>query len=54
MFGCSHRERCSGLIAMRYAYIDVYGVLEDGRYAGDEMLWMAADHEPRVRLGRFR
>jgi Nucleotidyl transferase AbiEii toxin, Type IV TA system len=27
-------------------YIDVYGVLEDGRYTGDEMLRMAADHDP--------
>lgn len=27
-------------------YIDVYGVLENGRYAGDEMLRMAADHDP--------
>ncbi|MFY1649795.1 nucleotidyl transferase AbiEii/AbiGii toxin family protein [Solwaraspora sp. WMMB762] len=27
-------------------YIDVYGVLRDGRYSGSEMLRLAADHDP--------
>jgi hypothetical protein len=27
-------------------YVDVCGVLEDGRYSGDELLRMAADHDP--------
>lgn len=27
-------------------YVDVHGVLKDGRYAGDELLRMAADHDP--------
>jgi Nucleotidyl transferase AbiEii toxin, Type IV TA system len=27
-------------------YIDVHGVLQDGRYAGDELLRLAIDHDP--------
>lgn len=27
-------------------YIDVHGVLQDGRFPGDELLRMAADHDP--------
>lgn len=27
-------------------YIDVHGVLQDGRFRGDELLRMAADHDP--------
>jgi hypothetical protein len=34
-------------------YIDVNGVLEDGRFAGDELLRMAADHDPGFDAGMF-
>lgn len=34
-------------------YVDVCGVLEDGRYTGNEMLRMAADHDPGFDPGIF-
>ncbi|MEV0273455.1 nucleotidyl transferase AbiEii/AbiGii toxin family protein [Hamadaea sp. NPDC050747] len=34
-------------------YIDVYGVLKDGRYTGPELQQMAADHDPGFEAGIF-
>jgi hypothetical protein len=34
-------------------YIDVYGVLKDGRYTGPELLQMAAEHDPGFDLAMF-
>ncbi len=34
-------------------YVDVHGVLEDGRYSRDELLRMAAEHDPGFEPGRF-
>jgi hypothetical protein len=34
-------------------YIDVHGVLEDGRFTTDELLRMAADHDPGFDLPMF-
>jgi hypothetical protein len=34
-------------------YIDVHGVLEDGRYPGPELLQMAADHDPGFEPAMF-
>lgn len=34
-------------------YIDVHGVLEDGRFATDELLRMAADHDPGFNPSMF-
>jgi hypothetical protein len=34
-------------------YIDVYGVVADGRFTGDELLRMAAEHDPGFDPGMF-
>jgi hypothetical protein len=34
-------------------YIDVHGVLADGRFTGDELLQMAADHDPGFDAAMF-
>jgi Nucleotidyl transferase AbiEii toxin, Type IV TA system len=34
-------------------YIDVHGVLQDGRFGEDELLGMAADHDPGFDPGMF-
>jgi hypothetical protein len=34
-------------------YIDVHGVLADGRFTGDELLRMAADHDPGFDAAMF-
>ena len=34
-------------------YVDVHGVLQDGRYAGDELLRLAVEHDPGFDSGLF-
>lgn len=34
-------------------YVDVHGVLADGRFSGDELLRMAAEHDPGFDRGMF-